>query len=141
MSDASEPGASVVPSACTSGDPVDSCASVLRDVWLFLDDELDPDNRRAVQQHLDDCSPCLEQAGLDHKLKLLLHDKCGGDRAPEGLRTRLVARLRTLSVDATAGGAQVTVTETSVQVGRGGTGASLDDFVDGRPAARELPDD
>ena len=70
---------------------------VLRDVWLFLDDEMDPENRARVQQHLDDCSPCLVEAGIDEKLKQLLHSKCGGDRAPEQLRVRLVARLATMS--------------------------------------------
>jgi len=73
------------------------CDEVLRDVWLFLDDEMDPENRAAVQRHLDDCSPCLVEAGIDEKLKHLLHSKCGGDRAPERLRVRLVARLATMS--------------------------------------------
>ncbi|HYN73115.1 MAG TPA: mycothiol system anti-sigma-R factor [Nakamurella sp.] len=73
------------------------CDEVLRDVWMFLDDEMDPENRAAVQRHLDDCSPCLAEAGIDEKLKHLLHSKCGGDRAPERLRVRLVARLATMS--------------------------------------------
>ena len=57
------------------GDPTGpgQCPDVLRDVWLFLDDELDPEARAAVQRHLDECSPCLEEAGLDAKLKQLLH--------------------------------------------------------------------
>ena len=69
------------------------CDEVLRDVWLFLDDEMDPERRATVQQHLDDCSPCLVEAGLDLKLKRLLHRTCGGDRAPDELRVRLSARL------------------------------------------------
>jgi mycothiol system anti-sigma-R factor len=73
------------------------CDEVLRDVWMFLDDEMDPENRAAVQRHLDDCSPCLAEAGIDEKLKHLLHSKCGGDLAPERLRVRLVARLATMS--------------------------------------------
>ena len=86
------------------GDPVDEmdaeseCTSVLRDVWLFLDDEMDPENRAKVQQHLDECSPCLMEAGLDRKLKDLLHRKCGGERAPEQLRHRLVARLSSVQL-------------------------------------------
>jgi mycothiol system anti-sigma-R factor len=81
----------------TFGDSADPrCADVLRDVWAFLDDELDPDARGAVQRHLDECSPCLEEAGLDAKLKHILA-RCGGDRAPEHLRLRLVARIATIS--------------------------------------------
>ncbi len=91
------------------------CAGVLRDVWLFLDDELDPENRAAVEAHLDGCSPCLEEANLDQKLKALLHDKCGGDRAPEQLRERLAARLLSVTVTSVSdsSGEQLTVTTVS----------------------------
>ena len=87
------------------------CAGVLKDVWLFLDDEMDPDNRAAVEAHLDGCEPCLEEANLDQKLKALLHTKCGGDRAPEQLRAKLAARLSQITVTSvTATGVeQVTV--------------------------------
>jgi mycothiol system anti-sigma-R factor len=103
--------------AMACGDPVDEmdaeseCTSVLRDVWLFLDNEMDPENRAKVQQHLDECSPCLNEAGLDRKLKDLLHRKCGGERAPEQLRHRLVARLSSVQVTSVseAGVEQLTV--------------------------------
>jgi mycothiol system anti-sigma-R factor len=89
-------------------EPTDGqCSDVLRDVWAFLDDELDPGARAAVQRHLDECSPCLEEAGLDAKLKHILHAKCGGERAPEHLRVRLVARIATIS--AALNGDDVTV--------------------------------
>jgi mycothiol system anti-sigma-R factor len=74
------------------------CASVLKDVWLFLDDEMNPLNRAAVEAHLDGCEPCLEEANLDQKLKALLHSKCGGDRAPAQLREKLAARLQQVTV-------------------------------------------
>ena len=83
-------------------DPDDiECAGVLKDVWLFLDDEMDPANRAAVEAHLDGCEPCLEEANLDQKLKELLHAKCGGDRAPEQLRRRLAEHLRSVTVTVT----------------------------------------
>ncbi|MTD12991.1 mycothiol system anti-sigma-R factor [Nakamurella sp. YIM 132087] len=87
------------------------CSDVLNDVWMFLDDEMDVARRSAVQHHLDDCSPCLEEAGLTQKLKSLLHNKCGGDRAPEELRSRLVTKLSALQVTADARGADITWTE------------------------------
>jgi len=90
------------------------CAGVLRDVWLFLDDEMDPENRAAVEAHLDGCSPCLEEANLDQKLKALLHDKCGGDRAPEQLRQRLVAHLSSVTVTSTSDSSFEQLTVTSV---------------------------
>lgn len=80
------------------------CSSVLRDVWLFLDDEMDEHRRATVQRHLDDCSPCLHQAGLDRKLKELLARTCGGDRAPEDFRVRLTTRLHTMAAGVARGG-------------------------------------
>lgn len=100
--------------SCTPGD--DECGAVLRDVWLFLDDELDPERRAVVQRHLDDCSPCLEEAGLDSKLKQLLSRKCGGDRAPEHLRQRVVASLLQVRETSGAEGTVTTVSQTSVSV-------------------------
>ena len=104
------------------GDPVDpmdsesACSGVLRDVWLFLDDEMDQENRAKVQQHLDECSPCLVEAGLDKKLKELLHRKCGGDRAPEQLRQRLVATLSSVRVTSVTDEGVEQLTVRSVQV-------------------------
>jgi mycothiol system anti-sigma-R factor len=104
--------------SCT--DPNDlsgECASVIHDVWLFLDDELDPERRAAVKRHLDDCSPCLEEAGIDEKLKRLLQAKCGGDKAPDRLRERVIAQLFQVSRHYTASGAVVeSVSRTSVTV-------------------------
>ncbi len=91
----------------------DDCAQVMRDVWLFLDNEMDPVSRAAVQKHLDDCSPCLEEAGLDAKLKSLLAAKCGGDRAPEPFRSRLIASLTSVSVTSSG---EVRVTSGEVRV-------------------------
>lgn len=76
--------------ACGSGD---DCSEVLRDVWMFLDNEMDTDARAAVQRHLDDCSPCLEEAGVEEKLKKLIHRTCGGEVAPDELRVRVVAAI------------------------------------------------
>ena len=91
------------------------CDDVIRDVWLFLDDEMNPVRRAAVQQHLDDCSPCLEETGLDAKLKSLLHRKCGGEKAPEQLKVRLLAALQEVSMSVRSdGGVTTTVTTTTV---------------------------
>jgi mycothiol system anti-sigma-R factor len=95
-------------------DEAGECADVLHDVWMFLDDEMDVQRRMAVQRHLDDCSPCLEEAGLSRKLKTLLATKCGGDRAPEELRTRLVAKLSAIEVTAELDASGVVTTTTAV---------------------------
>lgn len=74
----------------------ENCSEVLADVWAFLDDELDPERRALVRKHLEECSPCLDEAGIDRKLKELLARKCGGDHAPDDLRERIAAQLKSL---------------------------------------------
>lgn len=96
-----------------NGHSVD-CDAVLRDVWLFLDDELDAERRAVVQRHLDECSPCLTEAGLDSKLKALLARHCGGDHAPAGLRERIVANLVSWQTTTVTAGEVVTTTEHTV---------------------------
>lgn len=71
----------------------DECFEVLRDVWLFLDNEMDPEARAAVQRHVDECSPCLEELGVEEKLKKLLHRTCSNERAPQELRLRVASAI------------------------------------------------
>jgi mycothiol system anti-sigma-R factor len=75
------------------------CSEVLAEVWLFLDHECDEKRRQLLEQHLDDCSPCLEQFGIEEHLKVLLARKCGGEHAPETLKARLRAQIRQTVVD------------------------------------------
>ena len=71
------------------------CSEVLEEVWLFLDHECDGSRRELLQKHLDECSPCLEQFGIEEHLKVLLARKCGGEHAPETLKQRLREKIRT----------------------------------------------
>ncbi|MGW5052919.1 mycothiol system anti-sigma-R factor [Actinokineospora sp. NPDC004072] len=72
---------------------------MLNEVWLFLDHECDPNRRAALQQHLDECSPCLEEYGLEEHLKLLLARKCGGDSTTAEFRERLRASIRATVIE------------------------------------------
>ncbi len=81
------------------------CSEVLTELWQFLDHECDSERRRLLQQHLDECGPCLERYGIEEHLKLLLARKCGGELAPHELKERLRARLREVTVT------EVTITE------------------------------
>ncbi len=75
------------------------CSEVLSEVWLFLDHECDQKRRELLEKHLDECSPCLEQFGIDEHLKVLLARKCGGEHAPEALKQRLRDEIRKTVVD------------------------------------------
>jgi mycothiol system anti-sigma-R factor len=75
------------------------CDEVLHKVFLFLDSECDQLSRTHIAQHLDECGPCLQYFGIEREIKALIHRKCGGDPAPEGLRERVRIRLRLVAVE------------------------------------------
>jgi mycothiol system anti-sigma-R factor len=70
------------------------CSTVLAEVWMLLDRECTSEQRGKLEQHLDECGPCLEQYGIEEHLKLLLARKCGGEQAPDGFKDRLRASIR-----------------------------------------------
>jgi len=82
------------------GNPHDvPCAEVIEQVYLYLDGEIDEVGRRKVREHLDECSPCLRQFGLEQDVKALVARCCGGDVAPDGLKQRLVVRLQEVRIE------------------------------------------
>ena len=70
------------------------CSEVIAEVWAFLDNECDQRQRDILRQHLDECSPCLEQYGIEEHLKVLLARKCGGDHASAEFKDRLRACIK-----------------------------------------------
>ena len=70
------------------------CREVLEEVYLYLDGEIDAERKTLIRTHLDECSPCLRQFGVEQEVKLLVARRCGGDRAPESVRVAVLTRLR-----------------------------------------------
>ncbi|HWE90698.1 MAG TPA: mycothiol system anti-sigma-R factor [Pseudonocardiaceae bacterium] len=93
------------------------CREMLAEVWTLLDHECDEDYRHKLEQHLDECSPCLEQYGLEEKLKLLFARKCGGDHASVDFRERLRAAIRE-AVVRRPDGTTVEIVQTAIEVRR-----------------------
>jgi mycothiol system anti-sigma-R factor len=75
------------------------CAEILTEVYLFLDLECSDGRRDLIQRHLDECSPCLREYGIEHEVKALVARSCGSDQAPAELRDRLRAKLEALVVE------------------------------------------
>ncbi|HVV24113.1 MAG TPA: mycothiol system anti-sigma-R factor [Pseudonocardiaceae bacterium] len=92
------------------------CSQVLAEVWLLLDHECSGDQRSKLEQHLDECGPCLEQYGLEEHLKELLARKCGGEHAPDGLKAKLRASIRQVVVQQGGVAVEVQETTTTIQV-------------------------
>jgi mycothiol system anti-sigma-R factor len=75
------------------------CEDVLKDVFLFIDDESDPAVVGRIREHLDGCAPCLRQFGLEQDVKSLVARCCGGDVAPASLRANIRVRLTEVVIE------------------------------------------
>jgi mycothiol system anti-sigma-R factor len=69
------------------------CSVVISEVYLYLDLECSDDRRELIQKHLDDCSDCLREYGIEHEVKALVARCCGDETAPKELRDRLRVKL------------------------------------------------
>jgi mycothiol system anti-sigma-R factor len=75
------------------------CDEVIEQVYLYIDGELGEDGKAIIAQHLDECSPCLREYGLEEAVKALVKRSCGQDRAPQELRARVVARIEQVRIE------------------------------------------
>ena len=91
------------------GEPIEitSCDDVLSHVFEFLDHETGHERRAVIAEHLEDCSPCLRQFGIEQEFKALVRRRCGGDKPPVGLRDRIKLQLTSVSFE--EDGTQVSV--------------------------------
>ena len=105
-----------------SGEPIEitSCNDVLSHVFEFLDHETDDERRAVIAEHLEDCSGCLRQFGIEQEFKALVRRRCGGDVPPPGLRERIKLRLTTVSFE--EDGTQISVEKVSTEVVAEATG-------------------
>ncbi|HET9171463.1 MAG TPA: mycothiol system anti-sigma-R factor [Actinospica sp.] len=85
------------------GHPHDDCASVLEHVYEYIDHEMADDDLATVKQHLDDCTPCLAEYGLEQAVKSLVH-RCCSEVAPEDLRAKVLSKIRQVQAGASVDG-------------------------------------
>lgn len=82
------------------GKPHDTpCSEVLEKVYAYLDGELEENGYADIRQHLDECSPCLREYGLEGVVKRLVAKHCGHDPVPPGLRDKVLSRLEAARAD------------------------------------------
>jgi mycothiol system anti-sigma-R factor len=93
---------------------INSCDDVLSHVFEFLDHETDDARRAVIAEHLEECSPCLRQFGIEQEFKALVRRRCGGDVPPPGLRDRIKLQLTRVSFE-DDDGTQVSVEQVSVE--------------------------
>jgi mycothiol system anti-sigma-R factor len=97
------------------GEPIEinSCDDVLSHVFEFLDRETDDARRAVIAEHLEDCSSCLREFGIEQEFKALVRRRCGGDVPPPSLRERIKMQLTSVSFE--EDGTQVTVERITVE--------------------------
>jgi len=84
------------------GEPHDTdCSSVLEHVYEYIDREMADDDLATVQQHLEECTPCLAEYGLEQAVKSLVH-RCCSETAPEELRAKVLTKIRQVQAGAAA---------------------------------------
>jgi mycothiol system anti-sigma-R factor len=64
------------------------CNETLRELYQYLDGELSDADRTHIQQHLDDCSPCLAAYDFEAELRIVVRNRCT-DQVPDALRARI----------------------------------------------------
>lgn len=75
------------------------CREVIEKVYLYLDGEMADEDCIDIRDHLDECSPCLREYGVEQDIKALVARKCGCEIAPSELRTKVLARLQRVRLE------------------------------------------
>ena len=84
------------------GDPHETdCASVLEHVYEYIDHEMADDDLATVKVHLEECTPCLAEYGLEQAVKALVH-RCCSETAPEELRAKVLSKIRQVQAGSAA---------------------------------------
>jgi len=74
----------------------DECERVLKNVYAFLDNELDTASSDEIREHLAACEPCLDRFDVEQAVKALVHRSCGNEHAPAELRAKVMIRIATV---------------------------------------------
>ena len=78
------------------------CNEILDRVYVFIDHELDNASSEQIQNHLDECGPCLREVDLERLVKALVARSCH-ERAPVELRQRVMFSIRQVQIEINRG--------------------------------------
>ena len=73
------------------------CSEALGRMFIFIDNELDSAGCAQIQQHLDECGPCLAKYNLERTVKAMVARSCT-EIAPAGLRERVMVSIREVQI-------------------------------------------
>lgn len=69
------------------------CREVLEEVYLYLDAECSDRRRGVIRDHLEECSPCLSEYGIEQEVRTIVHRCCSNEKAPDEVKERLRQKL------------------------------------------------
>ena len=69
------------------------CVETLQHLDEFMDAAMTLERYQQMQEHLEQCPPCLEQFVLQQDLRWKVADACGCQHAPETLRERILSQI------------------------------------------------
>lgn len=69
------------------------CREVLEEVYLYLDEECSDRRRGVIRDHLEECSPCLSEYGIEQEVRTIVHRCCSKEKAPDEVKARLREKL------------------------------------------------
>jgi mycothiol system anti-sigma-R factor len=69
------------------------CREVLEEVYLYLDQECSDVRRTVIKDHLEECSPCLSEYGIEQEVRTIVHRCCSKEKAPDEVKKRLRQKL------------------------------------------------
>ena len=96
------------------GKPHDKdCSEVLERVFYFIDNEMEQADSSEIQEHLDECGPCLQKYDLERTVKALVARSCA-EHAPESLRDKVLLRIREVQVEITDKTQRTSYSETRI---------------------------
>jgi mycothiol system anti-sigma-R factor len=78
------------------------CREALDRVYTYLDGEIEDLDKTRIREHLDECSPCLRQYGIEQEVKILVARCCGSETASTELRARVLTRIAEVRLEITS---------------------------------------
>jgi len=74
------------------------CDEVMRQLFDFLDDEVDMGAHEEIHQHIEDCRSCFSRVEFERELRTRVQ-RAGRTEAPKSLERRLSGLMRDLGLD------------------------------------------
>lgn len=66
------------------------CQEILRELEVYLDGEMPPEEAARVEGHLAECSPCFQRQEFVSNLRRIVREKCGRvERLPDVAHERI----------------------------------------------------